>query len=237
MNYLFVDSLIRYFKYADVSKLNNIIKEILNEYPEDTIYSLMNFTSTHDISRGINLFTDKDVFKKDGEWVWNLKNEGLEYLNSLNLTKEEYEKAKKIYMTYIFTLCFLPGNLSIFYGDEAGITGYGNLLNRKSYPWDMEDKDLVNYFKYIGNIRNNEKELETAKIKIRDINYDYFSFERENCNNSYIIVVNRTDKDKYFLVPPEYNNSKCKIYTLNNSRPGYLTPNGGVAIKKGADNE
>ena len=64
MNYLFVDSLIRYFKYADVSKLNNIIKEILNEYPEDTIYSLMNFTSTHDISRGINLFTDKDVFKK-----------------------------------------------------------------------------------------------------------------------------------------------------------------------------
>ena len=101
----------------------------------------------------------------------------------------------------------------------------------------MEDKDLVNYFKYIGNIRNNEKELETAKIKIRDINYDYFSFERENCNNSYIIVVNRTDKDKYFLVPPEYNNSKCKIYTLNNSRPGYLTPNGGVAIKKGVDNE
>ena len=233
MNYLFVDSLIRYFKYADVSKLNNIIKEILNEYPEDTIYSLMNFTSTHDISRGINLFTDKDVFKKDGEWVWNLKNEGLEYLNSLNLTKEEYEKAKKIYMTYIFTLCFLPGNLSIFYGDEAGITGYGNLLNRKSYPWDMEDKDLVNYFKYIGNIRNNEKELETAKIKIRDINYDYFSFERKNENTNYLVVVNRTNQDKYFLVPPEYNNTKNKVYTLNNSKPGYLTPNGAVAIKKG----
>ena len=143
------------------------------------------------------------------------------------------KKQKKMYMTYIFTLCFLPGNLSIFYGDEAGITGYGNLLNRKSYPWDMEDKDLVNYFKYIGNIRNNEKELETAKIKIRDINYDYFSFERKNENTNYLVVVNRTDKDKYFLVPPEYNNSKCKIYTLNNSKPGYLTPNGAVAIKKG----
>ena len=38
MNYLFVDSLIRYFKYADVSKLNNIIKEILNEYPRYNIF-------------------------------------------------------------------------------------------------------------------------------------------------------------------------------------------------------
>ena len=62
MNYLFVDALIRYFKYTDTYKLDYIIKDILREYPTDTINTLMNFTSTHDISRAINIFSTYAIF-------------------------------------------------------------------------------------------------------------------------------------------------------------------------------
>ena len=63
MNYLFIDALIRYFKYADVCKLNNILNEILTEYPDDTIKTLMNFTSTHDITRIINILARRRISK------------------------------------------------------------------------------------------------------------------------------------------------------------------------------
>ena len=43
MNYQLVDALIRYFKYSDTYKLDYIIKDILREYPQDTINTLMNF--------------------------------------------------------------------------------------------------------------------------------------------------------------------------------------------------
>ena len=62
MNYPLIDALLRYYKYADCNKLDYIIRDILREYPEETINSLMNFTSTHDISRAINYFTDENEF-------------------------------------------------------------------------------------------------------------------------------------------------------------------------------
>ena len=36
----------------------------------------------------------------------------------------------------------MPGNLSIFYGDEVGIQGMGNLSNRKPFSWNNIDNEL-----------------------------------------------------------------------------------------------
>ena len=36
------------------------------------------------------------------------------------MSKEDLIRAKEIYKAYILAMAFLPGNLSIFYGDEAG---------------------------------------------------------------------------------------------------------------------
>ncbi|MBQ8471923.1 MAG: glycoside hydrolase family 13 protein [Bacilli bacterium] len=230
MNYSLIDALIRYFKYNDITKLANILKDIKREYPTDTINTLMNFTSTHDISRAINIFSAYD-FNEFDEWAWNLKNNNLDYCQNYKLTKEQYEYGKNIYKAYVFTLTFLPGILSIFYGDEVGVEGIGNLANRKPYPWNKQDMDLLNYFKYIGNIRKQEPFLQEADLNILDINQDYFMFERYNNNESTLVTINRTPDEKEFILPREYK-GKSKTYTLNNSKSGYLSPYGGVAIKK-----
>ena len=125
----------------------------------------------------------------------------------------------------------MPGILSIFYGDEIGIQGIGNLANRKPYPWGKEDIDLLNYFKYIGNIRKEESFLQQADINILDINRDYFMFERYNDNDRTLITINRTNGEQEFTVPKEYRD-KRKVYTLNKSKEGYLSPYGGIAIKR-----
>ena len=230
MNYPLIDALIRYFKYSDTYKLDYIIKDILREYPTDTINSLMNFTSTHDISRAINIFSTYD-FQEYGEWAWNLQRDDLNWCKNFHLTPEQYNKGKEIYKAYIFTLTFMPGILSIFYGDEIGIEGIGNLANRKPYPWNKEDLDLLNYFKYIGKIRQEEKFLQQAGLSVLDINKDYFMFERYTDTDRALITINRTAEEKEFIVPKEYHH-KTKTYTLNKSKQGYLSPYGGIAIKR-----
>jgi hypothetical protein len=102
MNYPLIDALIRYFKYSDTYKLDYIIKDILREYPTDTINTLMNFTSTHDISRAINIFSTYD-FNEYGEWAWNPTINDLEWCKNFKLTKEQYEHGKEIYKAYIYT--------------------------------------------------------------------------------------------------------------------------------------
>ena len=231
MNYSLIDALIRYFKYADSYKLSYILNDIKNEYPEDTINSLMNFTSTHDITRAINIFSCNE-FNEYSEWAWDLKNRELDWCKKYKLTVDDYKRGKELYEAYVFALTFLPGNLSIFYGDEIGMQGLGDLMNRCPFTWDKMDNDLLNYFRYIGSIRNSESFLTDASFNILDINNRYFMFERVlNDEDRALIAVNRTFEDTPFNIPCQYEKNS-KVYSLKKSRVGNLTPFGGIAIRK-----
>lgn len=207
MNYYLMDALIRYYKFADIDKLKRVLEEIIKEYPTDTIYSLMNSTSTHDISRAIDIFSS-DKFTPYNEWAWDIDNGNYELIKNHQLTDEEYAKGKEIFKSYLFALTFLPGNLSIFYGDEVGLEGIGNLLNRRNYPWGKEDYDLLAYFRFLGQIREKEPFLEQADLKVRDINPNYFIFERIAQDNKALVAVNRTPNKGRILIPPEYEQPK-----------------------------
>ena len=72
-------------------QINKIVNDIKNEYPTDTINTLMNFTSTHDITRAINIFSSND-FNEWSEWAWDLKNNDLNWCLKYKLSEEEYKK-------------------------------------------------------------------------------------------------------------------------------------------------
>ena len=230
MNYLLIDALIRYFKYSDTYKLREIINQIEREYPKETIDTLMNFTSTHDITRAINIFGANE-FQYSGEWAWNLQNDDRNWQNNYKLNSDQYNYSKEVYKSYIATLAFLPGILSIFYGDEVGVEGMGNLSNRKPFPWTKKDTELLEFFRTIGKIRKKESFLETADLKIYDINNNYFQFERTNNAEKALITVNRTDYNTNFYIPDEYNDSR-QIYSLNNSNKYNLNRHGVLVLKK-----
>ena len=230
MNYPLVDALIRYYKYADVNKLKDVLYQLQTEYPEETINSLMNFTSTHDITRAINIF-GTDEFQPYGEWAWNLKNDNRDWQKEYKLTKEQYEYGKKMYKSYLYTLTFFPGMLSVFYGDEAGLEGMGNLANRKPFPWNQEDKDLIRFFQGIGKIREREPFLETAKLDIVNVNDQYFQYRRIGEKEEMITTVNRTNENIFIPAPKSYE-SPDRIYTLGNSSQRKLDSYGGITLKK-----
>ncbi len=229
MDYVLMDALIRYYKFSDVDKLKEVLNSFLRDYPEDTIYSLMNFTSTHDISRAIEIFSS-NIYTPNHKWAWDMNNGDLNFIRNHHLTKEEYSQGKEMLESYLFALTFLPGNLSIFYGDEIGLEGIGNLANRKPFPPNGKDDDLLRYFQMIGRIRKQEPFLEKASFRIRDINPEYFSFERIGEKEKMFVGVNRTNHEGYILIPPEYTQEAA--YSLKKSSRNILTPYGGIAIKE-----
>ena len=230
MNYLLIDALIRYYKYIDISKLSGIINEILSEYPEETIYTLMNFTSTHDISRLIEIFSSNN-FQEYSEWAWNLLNDNIPWVISHHLTDVEYSYGKMILKSYITALAFFPGIFSIFYGDEVGIQGIGNLANRASFPWEHKDMDLLDFFKEICRIRHDEAFLKTAKFSILEITPEYFSFERYDEFNSIIVFASRTHHTVNLNINEKYTNFSV-IFCLPECSKNVLAPYGAIILKK-----
>ncbi len=233
MNYPLVDALMRYFKFTDVSKLSGVIQDMLNEYPKDTLNTLMNFTSTHDITRVINIFGSDD-FREYLEYAWtNLFqcHENPDYFNNFKLTPEEYQKGKDIFEAYSFCMNFMPGIFAIFYGDEIGMTGMGNHNNRCPMTWDKIDEELLNYFKYLGQIRKEQTFLKEADLKMVDINHHYMMFERLSNEGDALVTINRTNEDYAPLIPERYETND-KIYTLKKSQMHRLSPYGCTAIIK-----
>lgn len=68
-----------YLNLQDEVYLQEKINEEFSEYPDDTLFTEMNFTSTHDMSRQVNLFANEGYFREKGdekrEWPWNIKDE------------------------------------------------------------------------------------------------------------------------------------------------------------------
>ena len=229
MNYRLVEALICYFKYGDCHKLWWTLLDILMNYPPEKIKTLMNFTSTHDISRALNIFSSYD-FKCD-DWIWDLDNNDLNRWKNYKLSPEQKKRGIAIYKAYLFALNFLPGILSIFYGDEVGIEGMGNLYNRKAFPWNNMDQEILNYFRKIGLIRKNDPFLMNANTYLHEVNPDYFLFERYDDENNYLVQVNRTEKDIDLKIPEKFLNSEI-IYRLNDKDDKIIKPYGGVVLRK-----
>ena len=230
MDYVLVDALLRYFKYGDVTSIAEVIRQLRTEYPEGTMETLMNFSSTHDISRAINLF-GCDEFKRFNSWAWDLYNEDRNYQKFYKLSKEQYEYGKQLYKSYIYFLTFFPGILSIFYGDEVGLEGLGNLANRKPYPWGKEDKELLEFFRKMGNIRKKEQFLKTADIDVFDINDRFILFERKAPEVDALVAINRTEEPIPTPLPEKYYNIDT-IYPLGLSNTRSIDSHGGIVLKK-----
>lgn len=229
MNYPLVDALVRFFRSGDAASLDRTLREIQNEYPDPTIPALMNFTSTHDISRAIHIQAE-DCFSPFREWVWDLADDRLEWVRSFNTTREKYLLGKKRLKSYYTAIIFLPGIASIFYGDEVGALGIGNLANRIPYPWSKRDKKLLSFFRKLGKIREKNPFLKTADLKILQIDEDKLVFERRGESGNKIFVwISRKETWSTLEIPDDYRKAII-LFQEGSIYNGKLSPYGSLVL-------
>lgn len=236
MNYFLMDPLLRYYMYGDTHKLDRALREILTEYPIETIQTLMNSTSTHDTSRFIEFFSC-NVFKYNGKDYWDIdwhgmsEKERIEWQKNHKLTHEQYEHGKTVMKSYVTALAFMPGMFTIFYGDEVGVQGIGNLLNRATYPWGHEDLELLEFYKKLIKSRKSEEFLRKADMRVIKIDQNQFVFERYDDNEQAIVIASRVDHETQIAIPEEYKDAKIVFSNGENSK-NTLAPYGAIVLKK-----
>ncbi len=263
MNYFENSTLLRYYMYGETGTLQSNLREMLVEYPVETLQTLMNATSTHDTSRCIEFFCCND-FMYHGKDYWDIdwdkiyheekwkklleeektkcKEKGLpeekayetvriKWQENYRITKEQYEFGKMIMKSYLTAWAFLPGTFTIFYGDEVGMQGIGNLLNRATYPWGHEDLELLDFYKKLIKSRKSEEFLRKADMRVVKIDQEQFIYERYDDEDQIIVIASRANNTTSITMPEEYKNGKIVFSNGKNSK-NTLAPYGAIVIKK-----
>lgn len=202
MNYPFMNAIIAYVRDGDEKFFKDTVQSILENYPKETVYCLMNSLGTHDTVRIINALSD---VRAHG---WS-KTHKLGY----KLPDSEYEKAKKkLYLASVLQFT-LPGIPSIFYGDEAGLQGFDDPINRRPYPWGSEDKEILAHYKKLGRIRRENRAVFSGGFNMRDEN-GLVAYKRAGGDDEILIAVNAGADDKTLIINKEYtslyNNKEYK---------------------------
>lgn len=216
MNYPFMNAIIAYVRDGDEKFFKDTVQSILENYPKETVYCLMNSLGTHDTVRIINALSD---VRAHG---WS-KTHKLGY----KLPDSEYEKAKKkLYLASVLQFT-LPGIPSIFYGDEAGLQGFDDPINRRPYPWGSEDKEILMHYKKLGRIRRENRAVFSGGFNMRDEN-GFVAYERAGGDDEILIAVNAGADDKTLIINKEYTS----LYNNKEYKDVVDVPGGSFVILK-----
>ena len=83
------------------------------------------------------------------------------------------------------------GAPTIYYGDEAGMTGFTDPDNRRTYPWGDEDQNLIEYHRFLARLRRKSPTLRRGsllRLPDEDGLLAYARFARGK--EKYIVLIN-----------------------------------------------
>ena len=124
---------------------------------------------------------------------------------------------------------FLPGNPCLYYGDEAGVYGFKDPFNRKTYPWGKEDKDLISFYQLLGKIRRENSFLADARFTPIIFHGGLCVFSRESLRDSQKLYIGVNLTDTAF----DMSFTECKniLYSSQAVKEKKLVPNSSIVLK------
>ncbi len=144
----------------------------------ESAYIAMNELSNHDHSRFLTRTNRK---------VGRVNTLGSEAANE-GVNKAVLREAVAIQMTWI-------GAPTIYYGDEAGVCGFTDPDNRRTYPWGHEDKELIRFHKDMIRIHKESDAFLYGSLKYLASDYNLIGYVRFCDRDHYVIIVNNNDHE------------------------------------------
>ena len=83
-----------------------------------------------------------------------------------------------------------PGAPTLYYGDEAGLCGFTDPDNRRTYPWGREDLELIDFHKYVIGIHKKSPALRHGSYRPLLWDYGLIAYGRFTDEEQILVVVN-----------------------------------------------
>lgn len=147
MNYPYKDAILALVSSGDVDAFSESVMAIAENYPKEVLDCSMTLIGTHDTVRAMNVLGDTS---------------GAEFISKADkqrfkMSAAQYNYARERLIVGSSIQFFLPGVPTIYYGDEIGMQGFEDPLNREPMP-DAGDEIIHAHYVCLGAVRKKFRE-------------------------------------------------------------------------------
>lgn len=97
---------------------------------------------------------------------------------------------KAVFRSAVVMQMTWTGAPTIYYGDEAGLCGFTDPDNRRTYPWGREDHELIDFHKAVIRIHKENRELKIGSLMKLGADYQFLAYARFTRNEWTVVVIN-----------------------------------------------
>jgi len=181
MNYPFRNAILAFLRGNDDGRgLADTVMTIAENYPPQVLLCNMNLLGTHDSIRILTALVDDFEGSREAQ-------------AQRRLSAQQYRLAEERLIMASLIQYTLPGAPSLYYADEAGMEGYKDPFNRRTYPWGRENKTLLAHFRLLGQLRNRLDALRLGDIHFFRAGDGKLGYTRQHAGQTLRICVNRSD--------------------------------------------
>ena len=170
--------------YRNGEFFRNCMQHHMTAFHMPSLMPAMNQLSNHDHSRFLT---------RTNHVAGRLATMGAEAA-SKGVHKGIFEIAVAFQMTWV-------GAPTLYYGDEAGVCGFTDPDNRRTYPWGKEDFELVEFHRDMIAIHKRNQVLKTGSTKLLVAEKELLAFARFDENDQVLTVINMSDKEQNISLP------------------------------------
>lgn len=205
--------------YGNAQSFKDAMIHHMANFCAPSLQTAMNELSNHDHSRFLTRTNHRAG--RVGELGSDAASDGV--------SKGIFREAIVIQMTWV-------GAPTIYYGDEAGVCGFTDPDNRRTYPWGEEDQSLISFYKEAICIHKENPVLTHGSTRFLTLDYQFLSYGRFNEEEQIVVVVNNGKEEKEINIPvwkaevPREASMERLLLTLEN---GFSLGGAVYEVKKG----
>ena len=219
MNYPLMKGIVEFVRYGNEKALSHVVFNIINNYPTHVRNNLMNILGTHDTMRIITQLAGERLDDASKETMARTK-----------LTDKQYKEGCKLLKIATILQYTMFGFPCVYYGNEVAMEGYRDPFCRGCYPWDKQNKLMLDFYKRMGDLRNMPVFCDGDFHQLVAENGVY-AFERidQKTQTQVIVGVNRGCQEYNLYLAGSYED----VFTGRRYHEWcHLQPNGYVVLKR-----
>lgn len=174
----------------DQNRLGNaaaFIKEVEKQrlrFPDVSYWTAFNPISYRESSRFLT---------RTNQQLGNVNNRSQDTADT-GINTQVYKQAVMMMMTW-------TGCPAIYYGDEAGVCGWAGTDSRRTYPWEREIDELIEYHKDLIKLRRRFPSLKKGSFLFLYGGLGVVAYARWLEEEVVVVVINRSLEDKIVQLP------------------------------------